>query len=131
MTVFESKINIAKPVNEVYSFLSDFNNHKTLMPSSISNWSSTNNEASFTVQNMANLSLKISNRIENSTIIITPSGQVPFNVDMRWVVVDLGNNSTEAVLTLSAELNMMMKVMASGPLQKLVEHQTAALQKIV
>jgi len=131
MTVFESKINIAKPVNEVYSFLSDFNNHKTLMPNSISNWSSTNNEASFTVQNMANLSLKISNRIENSTIIITPSGQVPFNVDMRWVVVDLGNNSTEAVLTLSAELNMMMKVMASGPLQKLVEHQTAALQKVV
>jgi len=131
MTVFESKINIAKPVNEVYSFLSDFNNHKTLMPNSISNWSSTNNEASFTVQNMANLSLKISNRIENSTIIITPSGPVPFNVDMRWVVVDLGNNSTEAVLTLSAELNMMMKVMASGPLQKLVEHQTAALQKVV
>jgi len=131
MTVFESKISIEKPVSDVYTFLRDFNNHKKLMPDSISNWSSTTDTASFTVQNMAKLALKISNRIENSTVIIIPSAEVPFNLDMRWVIVDLGNNTTEAVLTLSAELNMMMKMMASGPLQKLVEHQTSSLKKVV
>lgn len=131
MTVFESKVRINKPVQAVYNFLSDFNNHQQLMPDSISNWSSDVNNASFTVQNMAKLVLKISNRIENSSVIIIPAAAAPFNVDIRWVTVDLGDGTTEAVLTLSAELNMMLKMMASGPLQKLVEYETAALARMV
>ena len=131
MSIFENKVELNKPVAEVYNFLSDFNNHKALMPDNISNWSSTPNEASFSIQNMAKLALKISNRIPNETIIIVPSGQVPFNVDMRWVVADLGNNTTEAIFTISAELNMMMKMMASGPLQNLVNHQTEALKRVL
>ncbi|MGV3509578.1 MAG: SRPBCC family protein [Sphingobacteriaceae bacterium] len=131
MSIFESKAEINKPVSEVFNFLSDFNNHQKLMPENISNWSSTPDEASFSVQNMAKLVLKISNRIPNQTIIIVPAAEVPFNVEMRWVVADLGNNTTEAILTISAELNMMMKMMASGPLQKLVNHQTEALKKLV
>ena len=131
MSIFESKAEINKPVTEVFNFLSDFNNHQKLMPENISNWSSTPDEASFSVQNMAKLVLKISNRIPNQTIIIVPAAEVPFNVEMRWVVADLGNNTTEAILTISAELNMMMKMMASGPLQKLVNHQTEALKKLV
>lgn len=131
MSIFESKVEIDKPVKEVYNFLSDFNNHKQLMPDNISNWSSTKDQASFSVQNMAKLVLKISNRIENQAIIIVPADEVPFNVDMRWVVADLGNNTTEAILTISAELNMMMKMLASAPLNKLVSHQTEALKKAV
>ena len=131
MSIFESKIEIDKPVHDVYNFLSDFNNHQKLMPDNISNWSSTTDEAHFSVQNMAKLSLKISNRIEDQTIIIVPADEVPFNVDMRWVVADLGNNVTEAILTISAELNMMMRMMASGPLQKLVNHQTETLRKVL
>ena len=68
MSIFESKVEINKPVNEVYKFLADFNNHQKLMPENISNWSSTTDEASFSVQNMAKLALKISNRIENQAI---------------------------------------------------------------
>lgn len=131
MSIFESKVELNRPVSEVYNFLADFNNHQQLMPDNISNWSSTTDEARFSVQNMAKLALKISNRIENQTIIIVPAEQVPFNVDMRWIVADLGNNTTEAILTISAELNMMMKMMASGPLKKLVEHQTQALEKVL
>ncbi len=131
MTVFESKVEIMKPVSEVFNFLSDFNNHKQLMPDNISNWSSTNDTASFTVQNMAKLALRISNRVQNHTIIIAPDQEVPFNVDMRWVLADLGTGTTEAILTLSAELNMMMKMMASGPLQKLVNHQTSSLKNLL
>ncbi|MFD2164383.1 SRPBCC family protein [Paradesertivirga mongoliensis] len=131
MSIFESKVELNRPVSEVYNFLADFNNHQQLMPDNISNWSSTTDEARFSVQNMAKLALKISNRIENQTIIIVPAEQVPFNMDMRWIVADLGNNTTEAILTISAELNMMMKMMASGPLKKLVEHQTQALEKVL
>lgn len=129
MTVFESKEQINRPVHEIFAFLADFNNHKKLMPESISEWNSTADNASFSIQNMGRLSLKISNRIPNTSIIIIPSSTVPFDIELRWVVADLGNETSEAILTVSAELNMMMKMLASSPLKKLTEHQVIALKK--
>jgi carbon monoxide dehydrogenase subunit G len=128
MTIFESSVQINQPVNQVYSFLSDLNNHQKLMPENIYNWSSTTDEAKFTIQNMAKLALKVSSRIENKEILIVPSEEAPFAVEMKWLITENGEHTT-ATLAVSADLNMMMKMLASGPLQKLVDHQTAALQK--
>lgn len=131
MTVIESKVSLNKPVNEVYSFLSDLNNHQQLMPENIYNWSSTVDEARFTIQNMAKLALKVSERTENKQIVIVPSEQAPFAVELKWTLNDNGNGSTEAVYTISADLNMMMKMIASGPLQKLANHETEQLKAVL
>lgn len=131
MTVFESKTEISKPATEVYSFLSNINNHEQLMPENVTNWSSTADEARFSIQNMGKLALKVSNRIEPSTIIIVPAEQVPFGVELRWVLSDNADATTTAVLTISADLNMMMKMLASGPLQKLTDHQTKRLKQVL
>lgn len=128
MTEFKSETTISQPADKVYAFLCDLNNHQQLMPENIYNWSSTTNEARFTIQNMAKLALKISSRIENQEILIIPSEEAPFALAMKWSLANSGNDTT-ATLLVSAELNMMMKMLASGPLQKLVDHQTAALQK--
>jgi hypothetical protein len=130
MTNFESKVSIAIDQNKVYSFLSDLNNHEKLMPKNIYNWSSTTDEAKFTIQNMAKLALKVSSRIENQEINILPAEEAPFAIEMKWLISKNGTE-TEAKLIVSAELNMMMKMLASTPLQKLVDHQTAALKDIL
>ncbi|MEO8795916.1 MAG: SRPBCC family protein [Daejeonella sp.] len=130
MTVIKSSVTVDKPVNEVYAFLADLNNHQQLMPENIYNWSSTTDEARFTIQNMAKLALKVSNRTENQEIKIVPSEEAPFPVELKWVLADNGNNTTEATHIISAELNMMMKMLASGPLQKLADHQTGKLKNI-
>jgi carbon monoxide dehydrogenase subunit G len=128
MTVFESKVALNQPVEKVYAFLSDLNNHEQLMPENIYDWNSTIDEAKFTIQNMAKLSLKVSLRILNEQIIILPTEDAPFAVEMKWTVLQSGSK-TLATLIVSAELNMMMKMLASGPLQKLVDHQTNTLAK--
>lgn len=128
MTVFESKIDINQPIDKVYQFLSDLNNHQQLMPENIYNWTSTQDEARFTIQNMAKLALKVSSRVENQEINIIPSEEAPFAIEMKWTVSQ-GGETTKANFKVSADLNMMMKMLASGPLQKLVDHQTAALAK--
>lgn len=130
MTTFESSIQIAQPVEKVYTFLADLNNHEGLMPENIYNWSSTVDEARFTIQNMAKLALKVSERKENEAILIEPSEEAPITISMNWLVEAEGTG-TLAKLVVSADLNMMMKMLASGPLQKLVDHQTAALKKVV
>lgn len=130
MTVIESKTTVNKSIKEVYAFLADFTNHQSLMPENIYNWSSTQDEARFTIQNMAKLALKVSERIENKEIIIIPSEEAPFPLELKWTLTDNGNETTSVTNTITAELNMMMKMMAKGPLQKLADHQTAKLNSL-
>ena len=130
MAVFTSKINIKRSLTDVYQFLADFNNHQQLMPDNVQNWTSTFNEASFGIQNMVQLSLKISERVENKSIKILAVNGPPFPVQLSWELTGDSNN-TLATFTINAELNMMMKMMASGPLQKLADHETKSLSALV
>ncbi len=131
MTIIESVIKIDKPVSEVYAFLSNMNNHEKLMPENIYNWSSTEDEARFTIQNMAKLAIKISNRIANKELTAIPTEKAPFEVELKWTVDDNGDDTTTAKHIITADLNMMMKMLASGPLQKLADHQTEKLKEIL
>lgn len=127
MTIIESKSLIAKPIADIYHFLEDLNNHQGLMPENIYNWSSTKNEARFTIQNMSKLALKIESKIENQEIFLIPFEEAPITIDLRWTLAEQ-SNQTEATLTISADLNMMMRMLAVGPLQKIADFQTAALK---
>jgi len=100
------------------------------MPESVQDWSSTVNEASFSVQNMLKLSLKIAERREDEEIKIIPSGKPPFDMELKWIL-SANNEQTNVTFTILADLNMMMKMMASGPLKKLADHEVEALVKIL
>lgn len=130
MSTFTSTSTINKPVSEVYNFLADMNNHQQLMPDSISEWSSTVDTVSFNVQGMLKLALKVSSRTENALIQIIPAEKPPFDLELSWALSPK-NEETEATFTIKADLNMMMKMMASGPLQKLADHETYTLAKIL
>jgi carbon monoxide dehydrogenase subunit G len=129
MATFESKININYSLTAIYQFLSDFNNHQQLMTDNVQNWSSSFNEASFGIQNMVQLSLKINRRVEDKTIEIIAIGNPPFNIQLTWELTPNGD-ATDVTFTINAELNVMMKLVASAPLQKLTEHETQRLATI-
>ena len=131
MTTIESTVEIDLPVAKVYLFLEDLNNHQQLMPENIYNWSSTVDEASFTIQNMAKLAIKMSSRIPNTEIVALPTEKPPFDVELKWTVSANANGGTTAKHIISADLNMMMKMLATGPLQKLVDYQTQKLKEIL
>jgi hypothetical protein len=130
MTTFKSTITLPLPVERVYAFLEDCNNHEQLQPENIYNWSSTRDEANFTIKNMAKLSLKVVERVENASIRFEPGSEAPFEVSLTWLLrpIDAG---TEVSIQLDAELNMMMKMVASGPLQKLIDHQINKLPEVL
>ncbi len=100
------------------------------MPDNVVNWSSGYDAAYFEVPNMLKLSLKITDRKPNTYIEISPVEKPPFPVKLDWEIKS-GNDTSEVTFTITAELNMMMKMMASGPLQKLAEHQTQVLVNLL
>ncbi|GAA0883926.1 MULTISPECIES: SRPBCC family protein [Sphingobacterium] len=129
MTTIQNTTEINKNVSEVYAFLADLNNHEQLMPENIYNWSSTTDEARFTIQNMAKLALKVEERSENQFIKLVPSEKAPFEVALRWELQVVADTVTKATFIIDADLNMMMKMIASGPLQKLVDFQVNKLKE--
>lgn len=129
MSTFKSEVTISKPINEVYKFLADLNNHQQLMPENIQDWVSTYDTASFNIQNMTKLSLIISNRELNTEVNIIPSEKPPFGLELKWSLSSVGDQ-THVLFTIDADLNMMFKMIASGPLQKLADHETNTLVSI-
>ena len=130
MSVFESTVTINKPVDQVYTFLADMNNHRQLMPDNITEWQSTVNEASFNIENITKLSLKISGRITNREIVIIPAEKPPFDMKLKWELY-ASDNTSQAKFIITADLNMLMKMLASGPLQKLATEETQNLAEIL
>jgi hypothetical protein len=110
--------------------LADMNNHRQLMTEDISDWSSTIDEASFNIRNMIKLSLKIDERVADASIKIIPAQKPPFDLELEWELNPDGNG-TGVIFTIEADLNMMMKMLASGPLQKLADEETANLAKLL
>ncbi|KKO90366.1 MULTISPECIES: SRPBCC family protein [Sphingobacterium] len=129
MTTIQNTTEINKTVSDVYAFLADLNNHEQLMPENIYNWSSTTDEARFTIQNMAKLALRVEERVENRFITLVPSEKAPFEVTLRWELQVIADTVTKATFIIDADLNMMMKMIASGPLQKLVDFQVNKLKE--
>jgi hypothetical protein len=79
---------------------------------------------------MAKLSLVVESRVQNSEIKIIPSEKPPFNLELKWTLSS-NNDHTEILFTIYADLNMMLKMLASGPLQKLADHETNTLVSIL
>ena len=80
---------------------------------------------------MAKLALKVSERVENQEIVCIPAEETPFGIKLSWKIEPVGETEAKAVFAIDAELNMMMKMVASGPLQKLVDYQVNKLKEIL
>jgi carbon monoxide dehydrogenase subunit G len=126
MSTFKSSTRIKRPAKEIYDFLADINNHERLAPEEeITDWSSTGDVASFTVRNMLKLSLRME-RIAETMIKLVPASKPPFNIEMKWEL-SVDGEYTDVTFTIEADLNMMLKMVASGPLQKLADDESASL----
>lgn len=99
------------------------------MPENIVDWKSTKDEARFNIQNMAKLVLQVASR-NPTEILINAIENPPFPLELKWAIKEVGTQ-TEVTFTISAELNMMMKMLAKSPLQKLADHETQKLQELV
>ena len=131
MASFKSdKITIHKSPEDIYTFLSDFNNFEKLMPEQVTNWKSTNESCSFTIQGMADLAMKMGERTEFSKVTYVSDGNKPFAFDLNTDIIANGN-LTETQIILNTDLNPMLKMMASRPLQNFVNLLVNKLKEVI
>ena len=117
LTKIESeKVEIPSAAEKIFNYLSDFNNFGKLMPPQVSNWQSTTEECSFTINGMATIGMKMIEKIPNKKITISSNGKVPFEFNLFVSIAEKGPSKCEGQLLFESELNPMLKMMVQKPL---------------
>jgi carbon monoxide dehydrogenase subunit G len=130
MTEFKSKqISISKPAEFIFSYLDDFNNFETLLPEQVTNWQATKDTCSFTIQGMASLNIKKGSKSEYSHLSYASDGNKPFEFSLHFHFAENSESNTTTHIVFQAKLNPMLKMMASRPLQNLVEIMVEKLKE--
>jgi carbon monoxide dehydrogenase subunit G len=122
MTRIESNfIPVSETAEKVFLFLKDLNNHRQIMPSQVTEWWSDGVEAKLKIQGLGALHLKLAEAKANSFLKILPASAAPVDLNLEWNIESDGNGSkVQAVI--NAELNMMMRMVATKPLQGLADY---------
>ncbi len=120
MTTFESDIKKASQNDEkIFSFISDFNNFKDLIPQDkVKDWQSTEDSCRFKVEGIGEAGLKIIDKEPFKTVKFSTDGKVPFNFYLWVQLKQVEENDTRIILTIKADLNAMMKMMVSKHVKK-------------
>jgi hypothetical protein len=117
LTKIESeKVEIANSAEKIFTYLSDFNNFEKLMPSQVTNWTSTTEECSFTINGMATIGMKIIDKAPFSKITISSHGKVPFEFKLFVLLTEKDPNNCTGQLTFESDMNPMIKMMVEKPL---------------
>ncbi len=123
MTRIESKhVEIARPAQDVYTFLQDMNNFQQLLPQDrISDWKSDGTSCSFKVAGAATIGLQLDGGTPPGHLRLksTDRSPFPFTLDVH---LDGANGSTQAYQVFEADLNPFIKMMVESPLRNLFDH---------
>jgi hypothetical protein len=117
LTKIESeKVEIGNAAENIFTYLSDFNNFEKLMPPQVTNWTSTADECSFTINGMATIGMKIIEKAPFSKISIISNGKVPFEFKLFVLITEKDRSNCVGQLTFESDMNPMIKMMAEKPL---------------
>jgi hypothetical protein len=117
LTKIESeKVEIANSAQNIFNYLTDFNNFQKLMPPQVTNWQSTTEECSFTINGMATIGMKIIEKTPNSQITISSHGKVPFEFKLFILITEKDAANCVGQINFESDLNPMLKMMVEKPL---------------
>lgn len=137
------KINSA--IADVYAFLSDFSkigklietarqmgagNQMPELADKIEDVRTTEDTCTFMVKGVGEMGMKIVEREEPKLIKLKGDGRLPFEFQVWIQLLDNGPYDTRLRITAEAELNMMMKMLLKGKLEKGINQLAEGLAKI-
>jgi hypothetical protein len=117
-------------VAEFFGFITDIRNFKQFIPEgNIKNWHATSDSCSFGVPPLSTVTVRISEKIPFS--LVSFSGDALRKNDFNLIVGIINNENklAEISLILAVDLNPVLKMMASGPIEKFLETLISEMEK--
>ncbi len=130
MKIVSEVSEIENTPENVFNFLSDFNNFEKMMPPQITDWKSTADECTFVIKGMATLGMKITERKPYEQItIISHGGKIPFSFTMLAKITPDGSHCKGQIF-FESDMNPMMKMMVEKPLTNFINLLSAKMKEI-
>jgi hypothetical protein len=113
-----------------YKFITDIRNLEQFIPEgSLTSWKASSDDCSFYIPPLGNASVEITSR--NANTLVEYSGEA-FKMNKFRLVADISENDknlAEIRLILSADLNPVLKMMVSKPIDKFLELLVSEMEK--
>ena len=122
MTKYESRIGKLDTSGEkAFGFLSDFRNFSRFIPADkIKEWEASAEQCKFSVDGIGKAGLKIIEKEPNKLVKISGDGTAGLEFFFWIQIKEIEKNDTRIKLTIKADLNPMMKMVAAKPLKSFV-----------
>jgi carbon monoxide dehydrogenase subunit G len=115
----------------VYNFLSNFNNFKQFIPADkVKDFQSSEDHCKFSVPGIGDVNLQIVEKEPFSLIKISGSGMSNQQLFLYIQLKQVATNDTRIKLTIKADLNPMLKMMVSKPLQNFLDKLIDAIEQM-
>jgi hypothetical protein len=123
MLVVESKTGTAKGSQEsVFNYIADFRNFSGLLPrDKMNNLQITQDKIVFDIQGLGTLGLEIKEKQPFSMLTVGASEDSSADFTFIIHINGSGKDESEVKLSLKANLNMFLEMMARNPLQQFVD----------
>jgi hypothetical protein len=130
-TIKSDAVTVNCPSAEIFGFITDFHNFGHLMPEQVVNYQAETDSCSFEIKGLAALGLRIIEKSPYSKVVMKGEGKLPFGFSFTCDLNALSQNSTEVVLTIDADMNPFMAMMAATPLQNFVNLSAGKLKEVM
>ena len=132
MEKYESKQQqILRPVSQIYPLISDFSLLTPAVADKVEEWHATADTCSFKVKGFT-VRLKMVEKVENKHVKIQSDeegGGLPVDLSFWIQLHEVSATDTRMRLVLHAELNMMMRMMMGGKIQKGLDQAAEGIAK--
>lgn len=118
---YESKQQqILRPASQIYAVVSRFDNFTPILKDKVEEWQADEDSCSFKVKGFT-MSLRMIDREEPKFVKIVGEGVTPVDFTFWLQLHKVTPTDTRIRLVLHVELNMMMRMMIGGKLQKALD----------
>jgi hypothetical protein len=115
---------------EFYDFVTDIRNFEQFISSeTFTSLKTEKNSLSFQVNILGTVSLGITEKTMYNKVVYKGESQQVKNFSLIMDISNSGAGKAEVVLTLQAELNPMMKMLASAPVNRFLDALAAEMEK--
>jgi hypothetical protein len=120
---FESRSgNLSCNAREVFEFVTDLRNFERFVPKgTVNNWNAEKEHCSFAVPMLGTVTVRLTENEKYSKIVFTGEALKNNDFTLTLNISENTNNLAQAKVGLSADLNPVMKMMASKPINQFLE----------
>ncbi len=131
ISYFESrKGNLTCSAQECFNFTTDLRHFEGLIPNgTINNWKAEKESCSFTVSMLGTVSVRLTGKEMYKRVVYQGDALKKNDFELILNITGDGDQPAEVNVTLNAELNPMMKMIAAKPIEQFLEMLISEMEK--